>query len=864
LTVADVWVDHGKARADGLDQSGCVRVIQKPTAAVPERFPSVDQDWDAAVAAYEHKRATKIKKQDMERQFPAIQEEDEESSKGSSQRSATRSLSQSQMQWTHSPDLRQHTKTNGLVITQKSPIAHRHRDLPLSSVEVGSPVTTPPPAKSADLIIAGTPPLRRESEELGDSPSPTERRASTTRSRSTPGSVKAITPKSQTRSPKLVKPLIAKTTARRTITQMPSDVESPPNDIHVQRTQTTEEATPSGESSPEPAPQHTPKLPTKPRVANGQRHLARVAESLSKSSQKKPAEPVVVSSSEESSEEESDDEDEQRKALVQESADEDSETNSDASDSGSGSDSDSESDASEENGTKEEPITPLNDQNIPNGVESEDIVDGDGDLQMKPPTATKISQSRKRKQSSDDTTSVKEARQGQSHPSTRQQSNSTSPRSVPAVVVSSQPSQQSKSKLPSAAAGVTLPLGLTSPQRRERAPSFSSPARRASILEEPAVNKSTKSGLGLGITESPPSNQPVMLEVSQESVRTADLPSTQNSTSFSGPLFPSSNATVPESSFTPVDKQTPAIERTKKLSSALRSKDSPASERRSVSFAEGENLASTLEPVPHSSLRNTAVNTTPKPALQTPTPAARTTQATPSTSTRVNATPKSSAKKQTPKPTSQAVRTSSQVSDVVYPPNFDVAKLEEEVAKERQATKDFRQAEAQQKEKEKAEKAEIARKLRETYDPELLNILTEMTTLLGKLGDSRLGIPRRIPLRSKLDELRQEAKAREQTLEAQKATPQESLPKQARPTLKDMLSSQKQELAAKSSQPRVEAKPAPARRSDVYDVPSSGESESESESSDDSSSDSDSESGDIMPDGHSEKLRRPSLSQRSS
>jgi hypothetical protein len=73
-----------------------------------------------------------------------------------------------------------------------------------------------------------------------------------------------------------------------------------------------------------------------------------------------------------------------------------------------------------------------------------------------------------------------------------------------------------------------------------------------------------------------------------------------------------------------------------------------------------------------------------------------------------------------------------------------------------------------------------------------------------------------------------------------------------------MLSSQKQEMAAKL---RPEPKSAPAPRSDVYEVPSSGESESESESESDSSSDddseSDSEAGDIMPDGQSIKLPKP-------
>ncbi|KLJ09872.1 hypothetical protein EMPG_14707 [Blastomyces silverae] len=43
LTAADVFVDNGKALADGLDQRGAVRVIQQPGR--PERYGSVVQDW---------------------------------------------------------------------------------------------------------------------------------------------------------------------------------------------------------------------------------------------------------------------------------------------------------------------------------------------------------------------------------------------------------------------------------------------------------------------------------------------------------------------------------------------------------------------------------------------------------------------------------------------------------------------------------------------------------------------------------------------------------------------------------------------------------------------------------------------------
>ncbi|OJD17108.1 hypothetical protein AJ78_02752 [Emergomyces pasteurianus Ep9510] len=50
LTVADVFVDSGKALADGLDQRGAIRVIQQPGR--PERYGSVLQDWAAVANNY--------------------------------------------------------------------------------------------------------------------------------------------------------------------------------------------------------------------------------------------------------------------------------------------------------------------------------------------------------------------------------------------------------------------------------------------------------------------------------------------------------------------------------------------------------------------------------------------------------------------------------------------------------------------------------------------------------------------------------------------------------------------------------------------------------------------------------------------
>ena len=299
-----------------------------------------------------------------------------------------------------------------------------------------------------------------------------------------------------------------------------------------------------------------------------------------------------------------------------------------------------------------------------------------------------------------------------------------------------------------------------------------------------------------------------------------------------------------------------------------------------MSFAEGDSLASSLDLAPRSTPRNTAISksapatnniqgtpssATPrkatskaKPAQQTPTSAVKSTLGTPSTSTSSKATPKAKVNKKTPKSTSEHAQATPSSSEVVYPPGFDIEQLTQQVETEKKTKAQAMLDEKAQKDKEAAERSEIEHKLRENYDPQLTIILTEMKTLLSRLANSKLEYSKRKPLRVKLEVLRGNLKVCEQGLEAQRSTPREPVAKAPKPTLKSMLSSQKEELAAKL---RPEPKSAPAPRGDVYEVPSSGESESESDSDSDSSSDddskSDSDSGDIMPDGQSVKLRKP-------
>ncbi|KAL4779556.1 hypothetical protein BJX76DRAFT_75749 [Aspergillus varians] len=88
MTVADVFVDNGKARSDGFDQRRTVRVIQKPAGGEvsPVRFPSVAQDWDAAAENYEVERQKK--KQEAESAVNKLGAIAEESRRGSGSRSS--------------------------------------------------------------------------------------------------------------------------------------------------------------------------------------------------------------------------------------------------------------------------------------------------------------------------------------------------------------------------------------------------------------------------------------------------------------------------------------------------------------------------------------------------------------------------------------------------------------------------------------------------------------------------------------------------------------------------------------------------------------------------------------------------------
>ncbi|KNG87104.1 conserved serine-rich protein [Aspergillus nomiae NRRL 13137] len=129
---------------------------------------------------------------------------------------------------------------------------------------------------------------------------------------------------------------------------------------------------------------------------------------------------------------------------------------------------------------------------------------------------------------------------------------------------------------------VSSPLG-TRKRNADRAPSFSGLGRRLSFTERPALSH----GLGLGITKSPPrKKQFLMADLSKDSTQSESVPKDASS----APVIRRSS--VDQHPSTPAKLQTPA-DKVRLLQSALR-KDSPVErspERRSVSFAEGEDYA---------------------------------------------------------------------------------------------------------------------------------------------------------------------------------------------------------------------------------------------------------------------------------
>ena len=130
-------------------------------------------------------------------------------------------------------------------------------------------------------------------------------------------------------------------------------------------------------------------------------------------------------------------------------------------------------------------------------------------------------------------------------------------------------------------------------RKYDRRSSYSGSQGHPSTGERPA--ELLKTGLGLGITKSPPRTKLVSLKVRTNRGRVAESENAQPS------LLPTPNVTTrrrswsQQNNITPAKGQSPGVEQAKRLSSALR-KDSPSDrqlERRSVSFAEDSQSVTT-------------------------------------------------------------------------------------------------------------------------------------------------------------------------------------------------------------------------------------------------------------------------------
>ncbi|KAL6237138.1 hypothetical protein BDW75DRAFT_91695 [Aspergillus navahoensis] len=471
MTVADVFVDKGKARSDGHDQRRTVRVIQKPAGGgeSPVRFPSVAQDWDAAAEHYEILRQKK-QKQEAEFAVNKLGPITEESGRGFGSPS-----------FSGTGDWGDYTPNQ----------VHR-RDIPVSSVEKdveipGSPFQpSQPVAKSPTREIpqvlnakdSSAPQAHRVgSEELGDSPR----------------SSRATTP-------------MKKPTPRRA-------------SIHSQASTNYSE---NGDSlaADSPALQLT------------REHAHSV------SPQKRPApeaiEPDPVTSADEA---ESESESESESDDGSETGDEDGEKQ----------DKDGDT-AMREATPKQKPKSPMAAKKPNETITTEPAVAG--------------TQSRKRKNSTDQLSSKKEPRLDRTTP--------------PPVNGDRRDSEISPG----------TPRFSPSGRRLGGTTSFTGTARRLSFTDR--TSEPSSQGLGLGITKSPVKKPSAVVDLSQESMLStrADSQSTPIPTSRAPTIR---RGSLSQNVSTPTNIQTPA-DKTKNLHSALRKDSVASSVRRSVSFAEGDDV----------------------------------------------------------------------------------------------------------------------------------------------------------------------------------------------------------------------------------------------------------------------------------
>lgn len=170
MTVADVFVDNGLSQRDSRDQRGTVRVVQKPTPHAPTRFPSVSLDWDAAAQDYD--RQVRVKKEGTTssvKKFPPIPEEvsQGESVVGSQSSASHQDGSRLRTPTSYNEDRRHGTPVKSVEKDDEIPGSPSQWREESGVNEEDSPDHNPG-------IVAATPQHNRmESQELGDSPTPT-------------------------------------------------------------------------------------------------------------------------------------------------------------------------------------------------------------------------------------------------------------------------------------------------------------------------------------------------------------------------------------------------------------------------------------------------------------------------------------------------------------------------------------------------------------------------------------------------------------------------------------------------------------------------------------------------------------------
>ncbi|KAL4822075.1 hypothetical protein BDW67DRAFT_179892 [Aspergillus spinulosporus] len=499
MTVADVFVDKGKARSDGHDQRRTVRVIQKPAGGgeSPVRFPSVAQDWDAAAEHYEILRQKK-QKQEAESAVRKLGAITEESGRGFGSPSPFGTGD-----WADYAPNRVH-----------------RRDIPVSSVEKdveipGSPLQPSQPiAKpltrgvSQDLNTEGlSAPQghRAGSEELGDSPrSP---RATTPRKKSTP---------------------------RRA-------------SIHSQASTDRSEA---GDSL----------AVDSPALQLTREHAHSV------SPQKRPAleatKPDPVTLAEETE---------------------------------SGSDSESESDDSSETSD-----------------DDRESQDKDGDTAMREATPKQKPDSPIAAKKPDEATTAAPAVAGLQSRKRKNSVDQLSPNKEPRLDRTTPPPMNSERR--GSEASAVSPRFSPSGRRLGGTTTFSGTARRLSFTDR--TSEPPGQGLGLGITKSPSKKPSSIDNLSQETTQSiGDAPQSTPVPTSSAPTVRrgsvSQNVSTPTNLHTPVDKA-------KNLHPALRKDSLTSSTRRSVSFAESDDvLVADSQPAPTSTPIITTKPSTSTPASQT-------------------------------------------------------------------------------------------------------------------------------------------------------------------------------------------------------------------------------------------------------